>query len=39
MAMKRQSDKVDLDRRAVLMLGLAGASALVLGKGSNVLGA
>ncbi len=33
--MKRQSGKVDLDRRAVLMLGLAGASALVLGKASS----
>ena len=39
MATKRQSGKVDLDRRAVLMLGLAGASALVLGKGSSVLAA
>jgi hypothetical protein len=39
MARKRQSGKVDLDRRAVLMLGLASASALVLGKGSNVLAA
>src|SRR3990172_4662057 len=39
MATKRRSGKVDLDRRAVLMLGLAGASAPVLGKGGNVLGA
>ncbi len=39
MATKQQSGEVDLDRRAVLMLGLAGASALVLGKGGNVLGA
>ncbi|HEY2974421.1 MAG TPA: hypothetical protein VGJ48_18025 [Pyrinomonadaceae bacterium] len=39
MATKRQSGKVDLDRRAVLMLGLAGASALVLGKGTTVLAA
>ena len=39
MATKRQSGKVDLDRRAVLMLGLAGASTLVLGKGTSVLAA
>ena len=39
MATKRQLGKVDLDRRAVLMLGLAGASALVLGKGSRLLAA
>ncbi len=39
MATKQQSGKVDLDRRAVLMLGLAGASALVFGKGSSVLAA
>jgi quercetin dioxygenase-like cupin family protein len=39
MATKQQSGKVDLDRRAVLMLGLAGASTLVLGKGTNVLAA
>jgi len=39
MATKRQSAKVDLDRRELLMLGLAGASALVLGKGSNLLAA
>jgi len=39
MATKRQSGKVDLDRRAVLMLGLAGTSALVLGKGTTVLAA
>lgn len=39
MATKRQSGKVDLDRRAVLMLGLAGVSTLVLGKGTTVLAA
>jgi quercetin dioxygenase-like cupin family protein len=39
MATKRLSGKVELDRRAVLMLGLAGASALVLGKGTGVLAA
>jgi quercetin dioxygenase-like cupin family protein len=39
MATKRHSGTVDLDRRAVLMLGLAGASALVLGKDSSVLAA
>jgi quercetin dioxygenase-like cupin family protein len=39
MATKRHSGTVDLDRRAVLMLGVAGASALVLGKGSSVLAA
>ncbi len=37
MATKRQSDKVDLDRRAVLMLGLAGASALFVGGSHSVL--
>jgi quercetin dioxygenase-like cupin family protein len=37
--MKRGSKKVDIDRRAVLMLGLAGASALFLGKGRSVLAA
>jgi hypothetical protein len=39
MATKRHSGTVDLDRRTVLMLGVAGASALVLGKGSSVLAA
>jgi quercetin dioxygenase-like cupin family protein len=39
MVTKRHSGTVDLDRRAVLMLGVAGASALVLGKGSSVLAA
>jgi hypothetical protein len=39
MGTKQQSGKVDLDRRELLMLGLAGASALVLGKGSSVLAA
>jgi hypothetical protein len=39
MATKQQSGKIDLDRRELLMLGLAGASALVLGKGSSVLAA
>jgi hypothetical protein len=38
LAMK-PSDKANLDRRAVLMLGLAGASALVLGKGNSLLAA
>ena len=37
MATKQKGGKGDLDRRAVLMLGLAGASALVLGEGSSVL--
>ena len=36
---KRQIERVDLDRRAVLMMGLAGASALVLGRGNSVLAA
>ena len=36
--MKRQRGKVDLDRRAVMLLGLAGALALVLGKASSALG-
>jgi len=36
--MKRQRGEVDLDRRAVMLLGLAGASALVLGKASSALG-
>jgi quercetin dioxygenase-like cupin family protein len=39
MATKQQSGNVDLNRRELLMLGLAGASALVLGKGSSVLAA
>ena len=39
MATKRQSGKGDLDRRAILMLGLAGASALGLGKANSVLAA
>ncbi len=34
--MKRQTGNVDLDRRAVL-LGLAGSSALLMGKGSSAL--
>ncbi len=33
--MKGQTEKVDLDRRAVLV-GLAGASALLLGKGGGI---
>lgn len=37
MATKRQLEKVDLDRRAVILLGLAGALALVLGKGGRAL--
>ena len=39
MGTKRQPGKVDLDRRAVILLGLAGASALVLGNGRSVLAA
>ena len=39
MATKQQSGKIALDRRELLMLSLAGASALVLGKGSSVLAA
>ena len=39
MATEQKRGKDYLDRRAVLMLGLAGASALVLGKGSSVLAA
>ena len=35
--MKRQSEEADLNRRALLMLSLAGATALVVGKGSSVL--
>src|SRR5213592_3500272 len=38
LAMK-QSDKANLDRRAVLMAGLAGASALVFGGNSNLFAA
>jgi len=37
--MKRQSDRTDLNRRAVLMAGLAGASALVFGSNSNLFAA
>jgi hypothetical protein len=37
--MKRQSDGTDLNRRAVLMAGLAGASALVFGGNSNLFAA
>jgi len=33
--MKREPGKVDLDRRAVIVLGLAGASALVMGKANG----
>jgi hypothetical protein len=39
LAMKRQSDSTDLNRRAVLMAGLAGASALVFGSNSNLFAA
>lgn len=39
MAKKRQPGKVDLDRRAVLMLGFAGASALALAKAPRALSA
>ena len=35
--MTRQPEKVDLDRRAMLLWGLAGASALVVGTGNSVL--
>ncbi len=35
--MKREPGKVDLDRRTVLMLGLAGASAVVVGTGGTAL--
>ena len=35
----KQSDKANLDRRAVLMAGLAGASALVFGGNSNLFAA
>ncbi|HWP60672.1 MAG TPA: hypothetical protein VNL14_22450 [Candidatus Acidoferrales bacterium] len=37
MATKRQLGKVDLDRRAVLVLGLAGASTLVFDRGTSLL--
>jgi len=37
--MKRPSDGMDLNRRAVLMAGLAGASALVFGSNSNLFAA
>lgn len=37
--MKRRSDGTDLNRRAVLMAGLAGASALVFGSNSNLFAA
>jgi hypothetical protein len=37
--MKRQSDSTDLNRRAVLMAGLAGASALIFGSNSNMFAA
>jgi quercetin dioxygenase-like cupin family protein len=37
MATKRQSGQVDIDRRKVIMLGLAGASALFVGGGRSVL--
>ena len=39
METKRKSGKEQLDRRELLMLGLAGASMLVLGKGTSVLAA
>jgi hypothetical protein len=35
--MKREFEKVDSDRRALIFLGLAGASALVVGKASELL--
>lgn len=35
--MNRQPENVDLTRRAVMLLGLAGASALVLSKGRSAL--
>ena len=37
--MKRQSNGTELNRRAVLMAGLAGASALVFGSNSNLFAA
>jgi hypothetical protein len=37
--MKRESDGTDLNRRAVLMTGLAGASAFVFGSNSNLFAA
>lgn len=39
MATNQQSGKVDRDRRELLMLGLAGASALVLGESKSLLAA
>ena len=39
MATKRQSGQGDLDRREILILGLAGASALALGNAKRVLAA
>ncbi|HEV8720586.1 MAG TPA: hypothetical protein VGW77_08090 [Candidatus Binatia bacterium] len=39
MATKRQREKGYLDRRSVLKLALAGASALLVGKGTSVLAA
>ena len=39
MATKRQSGRVDLNRRELLLLGLGGASTLLLGKDSSVLAA
>jgi quercetin dioxygenase-like cupin family protein len=35
--MHRTSEQVDIDRRALLLLGLVGASTLVLGSGPRVL--
>lgn len=35
--MKREAGKVDFDRRAVMLLGLAGGAALVMGKGGSAL--
>ena len=35
--MERRSERANLDRRTVILLGLASASALALGKGSSVM--
>ena len=35
--MERQSESAHLDRRTVILLGLAGASAVALGKGNRVM--
>jgi co-chaperonin GroES (HSP10) len=35
--MNQQPEQTDVDRRAILLLGLAGASALILGAGDRVI--